>query len=155
PDTVCSRAYGPLRRTRLSQAEHREHTACVGVHMSDARGWVFGVCAMFCAACGGGGDDRPSSAEPRDAGVEPMDAAEPQPWSIDGGTTAQRDSAPSQRVQRDASAPMAYDAGPQQPVTIRFRAKIFEREFQCGERYPRMGKSGVTVEPADLRFFVQ
>lgn len=121
--------------------------------MSNARAWVWWGCAVFFAACG---DDDPSSTARRDAGLEPIDASEPQPLDSGVDAGAQRDAAPSQRVQGDGSAPSApYDAGPQQPVTIRFRAQIFDREFRCGERYSGMGKTGVTVEPADLRFFVQ
>ena len=139
----------------MSADQRRAHTAGVGVHMNDARAWFLWVCAVVLAACGGD-EDRSGS---RDSGPEPVDASEPRPWSLDSGVadaSAPRDAAPSQRVQRDGAAPSAsYDAGPQQPVTIRFRAQIFDREFRCGERYSGMGKTGVTADPSDLRFFVQ
>lgn len=40
-------------------------------------------------------------------------------------------------------------------VTIRFAAKVGERDFACGERYADQGSTGVEAEPSDFRFYVQ
>lgn len=46
------------------------------------------------------------------------------------------------------------DAGPV-PVTISFKAKVGAADFKCGQTYPNQGMTNDTVEPRDLRLFVQ
>ena len=40
-------------------------------------------------------------------------------------------------------------------VTIRFKAKIGDADFACGQTYEGQGTAGTTVVPQDLRFFVE
>lgn len=47
------------------------------------------------------------------------------------------------------------DAAATETVSIRFKAKVGDRDFACAETYPSLGSTGVAAEPADLRFFVQ
>jgi uncharacterized repeat protein (TIGR04052 family) len=49
----------------------------------------------------------------------------------------------------------ALAAGEGRAVTIRFRAKVQDRAFACGERYENLGSAHTSVDPADFRFFVQ
>jgi uncharacterized repeat protein (TIGR04052 family) len=50
----------------------------------------------------------------------------------------------------------SVDAGPNLvPVTIKFKAKVGTQDFQCGTTYSAQGTTDASVEPADLRFFVQ
>ncbi len=53
--------------------------------------------------------------------------------------------------QTDGATP---DAGAV-PVTIRFKAKVGAQDFKCGTAYPDQGSTNETVEPRDLRLFVQ
>lgn len=46
------------------------------------------------------------------------------------------------------------DAGPMK-VTLKFKAKVGDQDFKCGTSYPAQGTKNDTVEPRDLRFFVQ
>jgi len=54
----------------------------------------------------------------------------------------------------DAAGP-ASEASTRRDVTIRFKAKIGEREFACGETYEALGSQATTVTPQDLRLFIQ
>jgi uncharacterized repeat protein (TIGR04052 family) len=40
-------------------------------------------------------------------------------------------------------------------VTIRFRAKVGDSAFACGQRYENLGSTHISVDPADFRFFIQ
>jgi hypothetical protein len=56
----------------------------------------------------------------------------------------------------DASADAGKDAGDgMQEVSIRFKAKVGERDLACGEHYPDQGATHVTATPQDFRFYVQ
>jgi uncharacterized repeat protein (TIGR04052 family) len=91
------------------------------------------VSVLGAVACGDskGGD---ASDAGRDAGAEERDAAQ------DAGAVS------------DAAQDAASEL---KAVTIRFAAKVGERDFACGERYPGQGSTGVEVEPLDFRFYVQ
>jgi uncharacterized repeat protein (TIGR04052 family) len=52
-----------------------------------------------------------------------------------------------------SAAPLA--AGEGHDVTIRFKAKVFDQPFACGQIYRAVGAPASTVTPADLRFFIQ
>jgi uncharacterized repeat protein (TIGR04052 family) len=41
------------------------------------------------------------------------------------------------------------------PVTIKFKASVGTQAFKCGTTYPNQGSTNDSVEPRDLRFFVQ
>lgn len=47
-----------------------------------------------------------------------------------------------------------HDAG-QETVSIRFAAKVGTETFRCGTQYSNLGTTADTIEPHDLRFFVQ
>lgn len=74
-----------------------------------------------------------------------------------------QDRAPADAGAPDAKAPEAGNGGSggkpaqrgEQAVTIRFRASVADRDFDCLDRYEDVGSSGTTVVPADFRFFVQ
>lgn len=62
------------------------------------------------------------------------------------------------RESPDAGRSTTQDAGgknAERDVTVRFKAKVFERDFACGQTYDAMGSTHIQVEPADLRFYVQ
>lgn len=40
-------------------------------------------------------------------------------------------------------------------LSLRFRARIGEQDFECGRAYPKLGAQGTDAEPRDLRMFVQ
>lgn len=42
-----------------------------------------------------------------------------------------------------------------QSVTIRFRARVADRDFDCREKYEDVGSGKTTAVPADFRFYVQ
>jgi uncharacterized repeat protein (TIGR04052 family) len=87
--------------------------------------------------------DRPAQPRPDtavfDAGVSDARAAEP----VSPPAAATREAL-------DAAVEATRQA-----VTLRFAAKIGARDFHCGEVYGAQGSTGVSVEPADLRLFVQ
>jgi uncharacterized repeat protein (TIGR04052 family) len=55
----------------------------------------------------------------------------------------------------DAAVGVSDAQAQSRDVTIRFKAKLKDRDFACGERYPDMGSSAVLATPADFRFYVQ
>ncbi|HEY6558707.1 MAG TPA: MbnP family copper-binding protein [Polyangiaceae bacterium] len=40
-------------------------------------------------------------------------------------------------------------------VTIRFKAKVGDADFACGQEYPNQGSTGVRARPLDFRFYVE
>lgn len=92
---------------------------------------ALGLSVSLLIACGD--DDNTPLAKPDGGGT--ADSTAPKP---DG--TATNDAAP--------------DAGPT-PVSIKFKAKVGTQDFKCGTTYTAQGTTNDTVEPRDLRFFVQ
>jgi uncharacterized repeat protein (TIGR04052 family) len=45
--------------------------------------------------------------------------------------------------------------GDEQAITIRFKAKVGNDDFECGRNYAGQGSKGTAVRPRDLRFFVE
>jgi uncharacterized repeat protein (TIGR04052 family) len=58
---------------------------------------------------------------------------------------------------RDGSASPPRDAGPprSREVTLRFAAKVGAADFACGQTYDGVGTAATTIEPRELRFYVQ
>jgi uncharacterized repeat protein (TIGR04052 family) len=107
--------------------------------------WSFGV-----AACGGADDEQlrdTSSAGGGGAG----DAAGKTGGST-GGAGAPKGGAGGANA--SGSTGGVSNAATRE-VKIRFRAKVLDRAFACGERYEGIGKTRSTVDPADFRFFIQ
>ncbi|MBS2012828.1 MAG: metallo-mystery pair system four-Cys motif protein [Deltaproteobacteria bacterium] len=73
------------------------------------------------------------------------------PPSTDAGTPDVT-TTPSDAGSGDVTTPT--DAG-MVPVTLSFKAKVGTADFKCGATYPNQGSSNDTVEPRDLRLFVQ
>lgn len=55
----------------------------------------------------------------------------------------------------DSDAAEDSDAGTSQSVVIRFKGKVGEADFACGQTYMAQGSAGTSVQPLDFRFFVQ
>lgn len=51
-------------------------------------------------------------------------------------------------------APPPADPDAPRPVTLRFEARVGERPFACGDRYPGVGLTRSVLTPSDLRFHV-
>lgn len=73
------------------------------------------------------------------------------PGAGDAGTGTDATTPPQNEGGTD-SAPA--DAG-SIPVTLTFKAKVGAADFKCGQTYANQGTPADTVEPRDLRFFVQ
>lgn len=71
--------------------------------------------------------------------------------TLDGGGT---DTGTTPPVDSGGGGDAAQDAGPRS-VTIKFKAKVGTQDFSCGTTYANQGSTMDTVEPRDLRFFVQ
>lgn len=95
---------------------------------------VAALCALIVQVAAGCGDDDNAVRNTIDGGT------------IDTGTTPPVDSGGG----NDAG----QDAGPK-AVSIKFKAKVGTQDFKCGTAYPNQGSTMDTVEPRDLRFFVQ
>jgi uncharacterized repeat protein (TIGR04052 family) len=90
-------------------------------------------------------DAGPDGAAPHEAGAD--DAG------LDAGHI-ERDAGP------DSAAAVNQDAGADggdalKSVTIRFKAKVGESDFACGETFTGQGSSAADVQPKDFRFYVQ
>jgi uncharacterized repeat protein (TIGR04052 family) len=84
-------------------------------------------------ACSDSDKASPSTSAPTDAGP------------TDTGTTE-----PATDASPDTGSPVKT-----MPVTIKFKAKVGTQEFKCNQSYENIGSTNETVEPKDLRFFVQ
>lgn len=84
------------------------------------------------------------------------DGAGPTPGS-DGGSSSGSsgtDAGPSDPIDADVTEDAAPDAGAI-GVSLKFKAKVGDQDFKCGTTYPNQGTKNDTIEPRDLRFFVQ
>jgi uncharacterized repeat protein (TIGR04052 family) len=72
-----------------------------------------------------------------------------------GGKAATAGKGTSTAGAKSPSAGRGGAAAGGREVTIRFRAKVGERAFACGQRYDNLGSARTSVDPADFRFFVQ
>jgi uncharacterized repeat protein (TIGR04052 family) len=89
-----------------------------------------------------------------EAPVTGDETVRPTPGSRDAGTP-EADASTTPASAGDA-ATSPDDAGePRQEVSLRFAAKIGERDLRCGEAYAAQGSAATRVEPTDLRLFVQ
>jgi hypothetical protein len=94
---------------------------------------ALGVAVGLCVACG---DD---SVHER---VEPAEAPP-------GAMHAAADAAASRAAVQPASS------AERRAVTIRFRPEIDGQPFACGQSFAGIGKTRISVVPADFRFFIQ
>lgn len=121
--------------------------------------WPSRIALLAAHALAGCATDTSTVVEAPGAGDEPL-RPRPAPTSMDAGTAARDASiAPAAASESDASVPAteadAAVAAPRQAITLRFAAQIGERDLRCGEVYAGQGSSAVSVEPTDLRLFVQ
>lgn len=79
-----------------------------------------------------------------------VDAGDRNP--VDSGTKTVADAAGGDDAGGDDAA--TSDAGAL-AVSLKFKAKVGTEDFKCGTTYPNQGTTNETVEPRDLRFFVQ
>jgi uncharacterized repeat protein (TIGR04052 family) len=109
------------------------------------------------ASSGSGG--RSGDQPPRDGG---MDAAAERGAAEDASARSVENAAADGGDMESAAdsgssdaASTSSEASTRRAVTIRFKAKIGEREFACGETYEGVGSQATTVTPQDLRMFIQ
>jgi uncharacterized repeat protein (TIGR04052 family) len=73
----------------------------------------------------------------------------------DAGRESDTDLEPSPDAGDDELDAAEADAGPAQTfVTIRFKGKVGEEDYACGESYPAQGATELTARGRDFRFFV-
>lgn len=82
------------------------------------------------------------------------DSATPAP-SVDGGGGGGTDSGPSGKTDADVKEDAATADAGSVSVSLKFKAKVGDKDFKCGTTYTNQGTKNDTIEPRDLRFFVQ
>lgn len=109
---------------------------------------ALGLSLVLIAAC----DDEASESTD---GVEHGDHSSANDRDASSDASTQTDSAADSGQLGAEADGGSSSPGSGQDITIRFQAKIGDRDFACGESYEMLGTQATTVTPQDLRLFIQ